>query len=370
MRGKFFKKEPSNKVILFCNPNGLSYEYLIFGNCIIDIFLENNIDVCVWNYKGYGKRNGIPNFFNMSNEAEKIIDHLDKSLNYTNIGLYGYSLGGSVACKVANKSKKINIIICDRTFSSLERIVKSRLNYSFIKIILNIFFINDNQNHQDFYDLNNESIHKVIICDYNDEVISMDSSLKRGVEYKIKKEIISKEIKRIFSVKKDNDDKIIGASHNKNEYDDNFTDLIRNKNLFSNVEIENLKLDFIKTLQFLNEKEDSFFKNLKDNNADKENNKGCEKKFESQLDKKCESKVINEKTLKLKNMLRDFFCFFAKESKYFDLINNFSDNINHRNLESFINVINKNFFLILLKFRSLWSQNYLFGVNIITKKII
>lgn len=349
MRGKSYKKQASKRVILFCNPNGLSYEYLIFGNCILDIFLENNIDVCIWNYRGYGQRPGTPDFTNMNQEAEKIINYLEKTENYKSIGLYGYSLGGSVACNIAKLSKKINLLICDRTFSSLENIVKTRLNYSFVKILLKIFFINDTANHECFYDLNNEAVHKLIICDYNDEVINMDASVKRGLEFKIKNEIIAKEIKRIFSKNKEKENKISENFIASNaDFNNNFSDIIRNKCLFTNVELENFKYDLQKMIKFMNEKEIGFVTNEKEEIRPlKEENKEEEKKeFEFLLNKKYESEINKEKVLRLKSILREFFYYFSKESRYFDLINGYSTEINHKNFEMFINV--NSFFLDLI----------------------
>jgi len=344
MRGKSFKKQRSNKVILFCNPNGLSYEYLIFGHCIIDIFLENNIDVCVWNYRGYGKRAGTPDFTNMNCEAEKIINHLETIQSYNSIGLYGYSLGGSVACKIANASKKIKFIICDRTFSSLENIVKSRLNFSFVRILLKIFFINDTANHEYFYNLNNEAMHKLTICDYNDEIINLDASIKRGVEFKIKNDIILKEIERINGKnKKANEvNKIVNtwSSSHADYFNNNFIDLIRNKNLFTNVELENFQSDLQKMIMFMNESENMFITKEKENASCPLKEEEVEKKeSDSLLNKKYQLEIYKQKVLKLKGILREFFCYFSKESKYCDLMYNYlTERRNNRNLEIYMNV--------------------------------
>jgi hypothetical protein len=279
----------------------------------------------------------------MNNEGEKIIKYLDTRLNYKNIGLYGYSLGGSVACSIANTSKKINFIICDRTFSSLENIVKSRLNYGFVKIILNLFLIGDTANHNYLYNLNNETIHKLIICDYNDEVINMNASIKRGIELKIKNEIISLEIQRIFNKNTEkNIDKIETNLDLNEEYNNNHTDLIRNKHLFTNIEIESFKYDFQIMIKFINQKEDIFVKKVNQDSSSigEENNESEKKGFNSFFNNKFDlSEINNEKELRLKTILREFFLYFAKESKYFDLINDYLVEMNEKNLEFFINVI-------------------------------
>jgi len=306
------------------------------------MFKEKTFDVCLWNYKGYGIRKGSPDFHNMNEEAERIIKFLNEKENYKNIGLYGYSLGGSVATNLGNSFKNINLLICDRTFSSLENIVRSRFDYSFFKILLKFFMINDTSNHDYYFDIVN-NIDKVIICDYNDEVIHIDSSLKRGIEFKIKQEMLLNEISvinqkynrvQLNNIKNYNDK----FNNLKTNFSNNFSDLIRNKNIFTNIEYENFKSDFKKTLDFMNEKEILKYGSICFSDQNNEEFKEFDRKEDDSILNKSKSNN-NETIINIKNVLKEFFRYYARERKLQNLFNCFSLERDYNIIDNYLNVI-------------------------------
>ena len=58
-------------------------------------FTENGYDVCVFDYRGYGRSEGKPRFKGILSDYREIVDHLN-SLGYQNSVFYGLSFGGVV----------------------------------------------------------------------------------------------------------------------------------------------------------------------------------------------------------------------------------------------------------------------------------
>jgi len=274
----------------------------------------------------------------MNNDAENIINYLDSKENYESIGLYGYSLGGSVAIDIANKNKKINLLICDRTFSSIENIVRNRFDHESIKLILKLLRISDSINHDNFYKLPIE-LNKMIICDYNDEVININSSIKRGIETKLKQEIIHNEIQNInrkyTKVEGKEKEKFVMKKSN------NYSDFIRNRYLFTNVEYEKFKSDLLKVIELINEKEEFTKSKYFSVTTNDEITKETENKEENELKKIENEDEINKKKLlaDLKKILKQFFIFYAKENRFFDLFyKSIIEENKNNHLDHFINV--------------------------------
>ncbi len=88
-------------VMIICGPNAAPYEIFSYTDKWVDYYLDNGINVFVWNYRGYGDSTGKVNFENMRSDSELIVHHLKKELKFSNIGVHGISLGGIAACHLA-----------------------------------------------------------------------------------------------------------------------------------------------------------------------------------------------------------------------------------------------------------------------------
>jgi len=88
-------------VMIICGPNAAPYEIFSYTDKWVDYYLDNGINVFVWNYRGYGDSTGKVNFRNMQTDAVLVVQHLRKELKFSNIGVHGISLGGIVACYLA-----------------------------------------------------------------------------------------------------------------------------------------------------------------------------------------------------------------------------------------------------------------------------
>lgn len=87
--------------MIICGPNAAPYEIFSYTDKWVDYYLDNGINVFVWNYRGYGDSTGKVTFENMQTDASLVVQHLKKELKFSNIGVHGISLGGIAACYLA-----------------------------------------------------------------------------------------------------------------------------------------------------------------------------------------------------------------------------------------------------------------------------
>lgn len=162
-------------IMIFCNPNGGLYEYACYQNNWLEYYLALGIDLCLWNYRGYGRTKGKANSGSLKTDVQAVYDFVTKVKMYSKIGVHGESIGGVPASYLASKND-ISFLFADRTFSSLEHLVTSR-----VKVPKQLFkFLTkwDDNTSQDFITAN---CYKILSCDSKDEIIPDSASLKNGI---------------------------------------------------------------------------------------------------------------------------------------------------------------------------------------------
>jgi len=105
--------------IMICNPNAMSYQHMInFPHAYyLKYFLNKNMNVLVWNYRGYGRTKGQPEPELLFYEAEQVLHFLKTRIGVRGkIGIYGRSIGCTAACKLTPYA---DMIIADRGFDNL-----------------------------------------------------------------------------------------------------------------------------------------------------------------------------------------------------------------------------------------------------------
>ena len=96
---KNFKKLPT---FILCNPNAMFYQHMInYPHAFyLRYFLQKNINVVVWNYRGYARSKGAfcrrtPSPDNIRDDSEAVLKFCKNELGLKGkIGVYGRSLGG------------------------------------------------------------------------------------------------------------------------------------------------------------------------------------------------------------------------------------------------------------------------------------
>ena len=103
-----FKLPKPKGVVLFCHGN--KGNLTRWGNRV-SYLLEYNYEVLVFDYRNYGKSTGKYNEEEMYYDALLAYDHLKKNFKEENIVVYGFSLGGTFATRIASKNKPKELIL-------------------------------------------------------------------------------------------------------------------------------------------------------------------------------------------------------------------------------------------------------------------
>ena len=133
LNGWLVKNPDSNKIILFCHGTGGNISY----NKKIIPLRKIGINILIFDYSGYGESSGIPSETQFYHDADSIMDLLLNNYNYktNDIIAYGESLGGPVACYIAQKYD-LPILILDSPLPSVNSLAKRILKTFHIGNIL------------------------------------------------------------------------------------------------------------------------------------------------------------------------------------------------------------------------------------------
>lgn len=164
-------------VMIICCPNATTYEIFAYSDGWVEFYIENGINVLLWNYRGYGESIGNTSFDNMCKDSEEIVYYLRKNYKFNKIGVHGISIGAIPAAYLANKNL-INFCYCDRAFQSLSSLLKSIKCGNILNCLRKLLFIKDFCN-VDLYIKSN--CFKVISADPSDNIINEMASLKSGI---------------------------------------------------------------------------------------------------------------------------------------------------------------------------------------------
>ena len=184
IKNSIFKKEENellkmkNKnIVIVCGPNLTPFENLIRSWDIDELYLDNNTDVFFWNYRGFEYSEGSANLVNVKEDVENIYDYLFNLGVYKKIAVHGLSVGGIAACHLA-KNRKIDLIIADRTFGSVEEIINSFPFSKYLKYLAQLLCIPMINNCQNFLFT---ECNKIVMNDPQDRTIIDKVSLKTQI---------------------------------------------------------------------------------------------------------------------------------------------------------------------------------------------
>jgi hypothetical protein len=267
------KKTNPSVLLIFNNPNAMCAEFYSLNQNLMNLYLKNNIAILLWNYQGYGERKGNTSIKNIKSDSEKIMEYIIKHLSkqYTKIGVHGVSMGGIAACHLAGKYNNISFLIEDRTFSSLDKVIQHSMPCGgFLKYLYNfLYFENFKDRFANTLDyMNSTCKNKLLLYDSQDEIIPFESSLK----YEYTEFLFEKNIKNeIIKYLEECDKKKISRSENKSDNKLNLSCDISTLNLikkiFTNEELEKLKLKFFHIMRYYSNKRE-MKNNIDRNNTD------------------------------------------------------------------------------------------------------
>ena len=184
-------------IVIVCGPNLTPFENLMRSWDIENLYLKNCTDVLFWNYRGFGFSDGSASLTNVTIDIENIYEYIIKLNKYKKIAVHGLSIGGISACHLANK-KKIDLLIADRTFGSVQNIIDNIFLGKYIHYLAKILFFPYIDNSINF--IQTKCI-KVLMNDSEDLTIIDKISLKSQISREIIEKIFN-EFKSESNVRK------------------------------------------------------------------------------------------------------------------------------------------------------------------------
>ncbi len=134
--GWFVTGENSRGVVLFCHGNAGNIGHRLES---IRIFHELNLDVFIFDYRGYGASDGKPSESNTYEDGEIAWKYLvdERHIDPKKIIVFGRSLGGGVASYIASRFSP-GLLILESTFTSLPDVAAPRFPYFPVRLVMNI----------------------------------------------------------------------------------------------------------------------------------------------------------------------------------------------------------------------------------------
>lgn len=129
---------PSTKprgVVLFCHGNGGNISYLLDT---AEIFHRLGLSSLLFDYRGYGKSEGHPSEDGTYQDAEAAWNYLVETRNIKseNIIIFGRSLGGPIAARLAGKHRP-GLLIVESSFTSIADIAGERFPWLPLMLVKN-----------------------------------------------------------------------------------------------------------------------------------------------------------------------------------------------------------------------------------------
>ena len=213
-------------LLIFCLPNGGIYE--LIPKAKIDFYMNSGFSFLCWNYNGYGYSKGSPSFKNIRTSAVELYDIIvnNPRYNFKKICVMGHSIGGVPTYYLA-KNRHVDLIISDRNFCDLPRLVNNLLCGSILSFLVKCLFIGKTNNLENFGDNNLTNTYKIIFFSPIDSIILNDASAKSGISrYIIKNYVFYKDNENRIIKDKENILDIVFDKNEKERFINNFLQMV------------------------------------------------------------------------------------------------------------------------------------------------
>ena len=171
----------SKKLMIICGPNGVPYQIFI-RNLRFESYLQSDIDILCWNYRGYGFSKGKPSYNRLRSDVLELFDEVKNNFNHERYGVHGISIGGIPCCHLARNRKEIELMICDRNFGRLDNIAQGFYCGKFLFFIYKYFFFQSSDNVDNYI---NVKCDKILLNDSRDQIVLEICSLKTLVAQRL-----------------------------------------------------------------------------------------------------------------------------------------------------------------------------------------
>ena len=172
---------PKKRLMIICGPNGVPFQ-IYSRNLRFENYLELNMDVLCWNYRGYGLSKGSPSYSKLRSDVLELFDEVKKNNNYEKYAVHGISIGGIPCCHLARHRKEIELVICDRNFGRLDNIVQSFPCGKILFKLYKFFLFQSTDNIDNYLNIN---CYKILLNDARDSIVLDCCSLKTLLSMKL-----------------------------------------------------------------------------------------------------------------------------------------------------------------------------------------
>lgn len=143
-------------------------------------FFDKGFNICVFNYRGYGKSTGYPTFYNIAEDFDTIIEYLKSYKSVESFGVYGYSIGGvAVAHALTLHNTDVKFVIAERTFGKMTDVVNNLVG-PYLTLLYKYIY---DKYYDSSYSYYKGKCVKILTNSVDDEMINFPSSLLVGVSY-------------------------------------------------------------------------------------------------------------------------------------------------------------------------------------------
>ncbi len=169
LHGWFFPLKGDTPVILFCHGNAGNISHRLEN---ISLLLDQNLQVFIFDYRGYGKSNGRPSEAGLYRDGLAAYDFLlkIKHIPPERIVLFGRSLGASAAIEISLK-RDVRSIIIESAFTSTKEMAKTMF-------LFNVFAFLLPPNYNNLEKIAQVSVPKLIIHGENDKIVPFSMGQK------------------------------------------------------------------------------------------------------------------------------------------------------------------------------------------------
>ena len=128
LNGWFIPAEGAEYTLILCHGNAGNIGHRLEK---LRILHDLDLNVFIFDYRGYGRSEGVPSESGLYKDAEAAYDHVTQKLNVPKgvIILYGESIGSGVVIDLATK-EKVGAIITEEAFTSVKDM--ARMAYPFL----------------------------------------------------------------------------------------------------------------------------------------------------------------------------------------------------------------------------------------------
>ena len=172
---------PNKKLMIICGPNGVPFQ-IFARNFKFEKYLQSNMDILFWNYRGYGLSKGNISYSKIRSDVLELFDEVKKNNNYQQFAVHGISIGGIACCHLASHRKEIELLICDRNFGRIDNITQSFICGKYLFFLYKLLLFQSTDNVDNYL---NVKCYKILLNDPQDNIVLETCSLKTLVSKKL-----------------------------------------------------------------------------------------------------------------------------------------------------------------------------------------